>query len=145
MTRRCFASCLLLSACNRPSDESQIEKQLELRATYVGSMNFFGQASLFAEDGLLEVAGQPPVQGPKAIQQYLSTNSRFKVLDYSEDPQKPQVDGSKAAQTVIYQQHFRDPQGKSIELNGKLTISWSRSPEGRWLIQRLVTSSALQP
>lgn len=142
MLRLTLAALLLLAACGKPDDATQIEKQLGLYANYVRSANHFGIASLFTEDGVLE----PGIQGAKAIQQHLTTTTTgLKVIEYAIDPEKPVFKGDTAEQTVVYQQQLRTPRGNTTQITGKFTIRWVRASSGRWLIARLATSSAPQP
>jgi ketosteroid isomerase-like protein len=133
---------VLISACSKPDDATQIEKQLDLYASYVRNANHFGIASLFTEDGVLE----PGIRGAKAIQQHLTTTSTgLKVIEYAIDPATPVISGDTAEQAIVYQQQLRTPQGNTTQITGKFTIRWQRAASGRWLIARLATSSAPQP
>jgi ketosteroid isomerase-like protein len=133
---------VLVAACGKPDDATQIEKQLELYAGYVRTANHFGIASLFTDDGVLE----PGIRGAKAIQQHLTTTSTgLKVIEYAIDPSPPVITGDTADQTIVYQQQLRTPQGNTTQITGKFTIRWQRAASGRWLIARLATSSAPQP
>ena len=134
--RRSFTFVLILAGCSRPDDTAQIEKQLDLYAGYARTNNYFGMASLFAEDGVLE----SNIRGPKAIQQHLAANTGLKVVEYSIDPEKPTVKGDTAEQSVVYQQQLRTPQGSTTQLTGRLKITWVRASSDRWLISSLTTS-----
>lgn len=130
---RCLALLvLLLVGCSRPDDAAQIEKQLDLFANYSRSMNHFGVAALFADDGVME--GAAP--GRKAIQQYLATNSALHVSEFAIDAGKPAISGDRATQEVTFQKQVRTAQGTSVQLTGKLKFEWVRA-EGRWMIARL--------
>ena len=127
MTRLTLLALLLLAACGKP-DDAQIEKQLDLYVNYVRTANHFGVASLFTDDGILE----PNIRGAKAIQQYLTTASTsLKVVEFAIDPAKPVIEGTTARQTVVYQQQLRTPQGNTTQLNGTMTIEWTRAASGR--------------
>ena len=133
---------LCLVACSKPDDAKQIEKQLDLYSTYVRTANHFGIASLFADDGVLE----PNIRGTKAIQQHLTTTTTgLKVIEFALDPSKPVITGDTAEQSIIYQQQLKTPQGNTVQLTGKYTVTWVRPASGRWLIVRLATSSAEKP
>ncbi len=142
MRRLPLIAILILAACSKPDDALQIEKQLDLYAKYVRSANHFGIASLFTEDGILE----PGIRGTKAIQQHLTTSTAsLKVIEFALDPSKPLIAGDTAEQSIIYQQQLKTPQGSTVQLSGKYSVTWTRTASGRWLISRLVTSSASKP
>lgn len=135
MFRILIAASLLLAGCSQPNDAELIQKQLELYANYTRTMNHFGVASLFAEDGLLE----PAARGPKAIQQQLATTASLKVMEFAIDPAKPAIHGDEAEQVVVYQKQLRTPQGNTAQLTGSLKFRWKRVESGRWVISNLAT------
>jgi len=140
--RLLLIAIVFLSACSKPDDAKQIEKQLDLYSTYVRSANHFGIASLFTDDGVLE----PGIRGTKAIQQHLTTTTTgLKVIEFALDPSKPVITGDSAVQSILYQQQLKTPQGNTVQLTGKYTVNWVRAASGRWLISRLATSSASKP
>jgi ketosteroid isomerase-like protein len=141
MLRLLLVTLLLATSCSSRTDAQQIEKQLDLYASYVRAANYFGIASLFTEDGILE----PAIKGTKAIQQHLSDTGKLKVVEYSLNPDPPVITNNTATQSIVYQQRLRTPQGSTVEINGRLTLAWQRGPSGRWLISRMSTSSAQQP
>jgi ketosteroid isomerase-like protein len=132
---------LVLFSCGKPDDATQIGKQLELFTSYTKTMNHFGVASLYAEDGVNEAN----VVGPKAIQQYLSANTSLRVEEFSVDAAKPVIAGDTAEQTLVYQKLMRTPKGTTVQLTGRMTLNWVRSASGRWLIRKLTISSVPKP
>ena len=131
-----------LSACTKPDDAKQIKKQLDINPTYVRSASHYGIASLFTDDGVLE----PGIRGTKAIQQHLTTTTTgLKVIKFALDPSKPVITGDSAVQSILYQQQLKTPQGNTVQLTGKYSVTWVRAASGRWLISRLATSSASKP
>jgi len=135
-----FLLFLLLASCSKPDDAAQIGKQLELFANYTKAMNHFGVASLYAEDGVSE----SNITGPMAIQQFLSSNTSLKVEEYLIDAAKPVVNGDSAEQSFVFQKQIRTPQGTSVQLSGRMKVSWVRSSSGRWLIRKLSSASGEQ-
>src|SRR5262249_60221001 len=85
--------------------------------------------------------GPQPIVGPRAIEAYLRTFDKYKVLAYPATADTTIVHGDRGHQTGPYVQRVTLPNGQTIEVRGRFQVDWERAGDGRWLIRRMGTTS----
>ena len=137
--------CLL--ACSAQREATPLSAQQELRsatqhyADLVLAMDHAGIAALFTRDGEMVADGQPPIQGPAAIQAHLETFKDFYVLAETLTTEEIAVAGKNGHIAGKYHQRVRTPSGSIVEVGGDYTADWVRDRAGTWRLQRMATAS----
>lgn len=90
-------------------------------------------SALFAEGGVVHVAGMPAVEGREAIAQFYANLFRFLAgTEARPDALRLAADGSMAYEVGRTANAFVGPQGRTTHV-GKYLLVWERGGEG-WLV-----------
>ena len=140
----CGLAALILGGCAAtrpaPAASASVEAAFEHYCELLRAMDHAGIAAMFTADGEVANPGAAPVRGPAAIDAFLQGFSGYQVLSYTTDEVRTVVSGDSADLTAIFHQRVRVPQGKVVEVSGRLAARWTRAGGGPWLVQRMATS-----
>lgn len=84
--------------------------------------------------------GGPPAVGPAAIRAYLGTFAAYRVLASRLTVDVTRAAADTAVQASTFWQHARLPAGDTVQAHGRFDARWIRTPDGAWLLRRLVTT-----
>ena len=122
------------------SEEARVEAALFRYAQLVLAMDHSALAELFTPEAEISHAGGTPVRGRAAIYSFLSSFVDYQVLEYSIAPASTLIHGDGAAQSGMYRQRVRTPQGQVLEVSGHFEAQWLRDRSGAWLISHMRTT-----
>jgi len=97
-------------------------------------------AALYTADGILLIPGMAPLQGRRAILDFLSpTWASSTVLTAKTTVDTVEVFGSQAYLWGSYEE-IAGPKGQAPSLyRGRVVVDWVREADGRWRIARVLT------
>ncbi len=130
---------LFVGGAAAPTPEMEVRAALARYADLVRHMDHAALAAMFTPDGEIVNPGQPPVHGPAAIEAFLRQFSGYQVLVEIMKPERTAVTGDRAAQSGLYRQSVRTPDGSMVSVGGRFALDWVRTSDG-WRIQRAATT-----
>lgn len=125
--------------------ERQVDVNAEIRqamqhyADLVQKMDNAGIAALFTDNGMLITLGQKPVQGSKAIKDFLDTFKQYHVQSETITVRDVQGTSQAAKATGRYDQKVQLPAGSVVEVHGGFAADWVRGKDDVWRIARMTT------
>ncbi|MEO8748202.1 MAG: DUF4440 domain-containing protein [Rhodanobacter sp.] len=99
-------------------------------------------AAQFTEAGSIADQGQRPIVGRAAIQAFLESFVKFKVLEYDIKATSTSVQHGRAAQSGSYSQVVVIPDGNTVHVRGSFQAAWECNAEGSWRISSMQTAPA---
>ena len=136
---------LSLAACVYPTPSSPELVVSQRLAQYVELLRRQDAAALsgmFEPSGFMAHQGQPPVVGPAAIRAFLESFASYKVLSHQMQVSSVVARGTTVEQAGTYAQAVLTPEGRTLQVAGKLNAVWHQEPGGAWFIQGMLTASA---
>lgn len=127
------------SAQRAGSGAEEIQSALQEYARLQKAADASGLAGFYTPDGELLEPGMDALKGPAAIRAFLESFGDVRIESASMVSESIDVCEGNAVQWGNYAQRV-SLQGKPpAEFRGRFVAQWSRQPEGRWLIRRLLT------
>ncbi len=103
-------------------------------------MNSSAVAAQFTETGSMADQGQRPIVGRAAIQAFLASFEKFKVIQYHIHATSTSVHDSYATQRGQYSEVVVTPNGNTVHPSGVFEAKWVCSSEGVWQIGSMRTA-----
>ena len=97
-------------------------------------------AAQFIETGSMADQGQRPIVGRAAIQAFLASFEKFKVLQYRIQATSTSVQDSHATQQGQYSEVVVTPNGNTVHPSGVFEAKWVCSSEGVWQMDSMRTA-----
>ena len=99
-------------------------------------------AATFSTSGFMAHEGQPAIVGRPAIQAFLESFARYKVLSHQMQITSSVTLGQSVQQAGTFTQSVLTPDGEKLEVGGTFIAVWRQEPDGQWLIQSMRTAPA---
>lgn len=133
-----------LGACaahRETQSREQVEAAFRHFCALTIALDHAGLAAMFDQDGQIINAGQEPIQGPAAINRFYAGYAGYQVLAYTTGALQTRTHGNAADLSTTYRQRVRLPDGKIVEVSGRLDSNWRRTRDGHWLLLQVATGS----
>ncbi|MCX7174117.1 MAG: nuclear transport factor 2 family protein [Proteobacteria bacterium] len=144
------ATCALAACASQPTEFGASPEQAAQRET-AAALKMYAQllsrqdavalSELFLPSGSMEHVGQAPIVGRAKIRSFLESFANYRVLSHDMTLVSVSPASTQVSQSGTYVQSVRAPDGQEIVASGLFDIQWRRQQDGRWLIERLRTSS----
>ena len=151
------ALCLLVAGCARDRPQSgelathqatctveQVHVALARFSQSILRMDSAAIAAQFTETGSMADQEQRPIVGRAAIQAFLASFKRFKVLQYHIQATSTSVQDSHATQQGQYTEVVVTPKGDTVRPSGVFEAKWVCNSEGVWQMNSMRTARAAE-
>lgn len=130
---------IVIYSCNekKPDNKAEGEKVMQLSREWsqiASTGDVEKTAGYWADDALLISAGQPTLEGKRAIRQMVEESYKIPGFRISWQPQRVEVSESGDMAYIIEnsQVSYNDSTGKTITQNNKAVSIWRKQPDGTW-------------
>ena len=112
-----------------------VTRMTELLQNAVARREALAITELFAEDAVLHLPGEPPLEGRDAIGARIA-EVLPRVLGYSLSSQRFDAGGQVAWEAQVFELTLSGPSGDPIDFDGHQLVVFGLQPDGSWKIAR---------
>ncbi len=124
--------------------EVAVKAALQEYVRNLKAMDASALAGTFTADGQLLEPNMKALQGPAAIQAFLSSFTGVRIESTTMEADSTEVWASDALQWGSYAQRVVVGEKPAVEYAGRFVAQWSRQATGKWLLRRLMMQPVQQ-
>ena len=134
---------LIRDGSRKQQEQAQVVASLARYRQLIIAIDADRVADMFTPDGELSHDAQAPITGPGRIQAFLKGYADYKIQAYELRALATETNDGLASQQGTYSQTVALPSGAVAQVAGQFDANWARQADGRWLLKRLHTASAV--